>query len=106
MSKTTITVEDVIYIRWGKRIRQRHRAVRRGFRRVCSHCGRPWGRNGCAEYLWATDFLSQFSLIVLPDRPSRPKRRHTPTYTATLNQVAADIARAYRRYVTGRPLPV
>lgn len=57
----------------------------------CSDCGERWNRHGCRHYLWATDYLSHLSTIVLPDRPSRPKSgRHRESYTSRLIEATYD----------------
>ncbi len=105
MPKTTVTMDDVTYIAWGKRIRKLHSPVRHRLRQICRHCRQVWGEHGCAKYLWATDFLSRFSLIVLPDRPDRPQRRHSPGYIAKLKQATREIQRRVRETGLGRPYP-
>lgn len=96
MSKTSLTHQDVDYIRWANRIRRTHRPVRRRLRRVCADCGRPWGHHGCPKHLWAVDFLSQFSVILVPGRPDRPRRRHGRAYVAALREATDLITRAHR----------
>jgi len=91
MSKTTLTTDDVHHIRQGNHIRKTHHPIRHRLRRICAECGNRWRKHGCALYLWATDYLSQFSRILIPDRPERPRHRHTPTYTRTLQQATNHI---------------
>ena len=109
MSKTTLTLVDVVHIGWADRIRRRHSPIRRlrgRLRRSCAHCGQTWGRYGCARYLWATDYLSRFSLIVLPGRPERPRHRHRPDYIQARDRVAADLHHRYRQWRDGAPSPL
>ena len=71
-------------------LRRRHVPVRTWRGKRCAHCGFAWRRHGCRQYLWATDYLSRLSRIVLFDRPSRPKcGRHRPSYTEKLRDYAA-----------------
>ena len=97
MSWTTIdTTGDAIRLNRAEHIRQSHRAIRRGLRRVCAACGNRWGRNGCALHVWAIDVLSRMSRIVIPNPPRRPKHRHRPSYTRLLAQGAAQARNLYR----------
>ena len=84
--KTEPTITLAQYLR-------RHHVPKKTWRgRRCTECGKSWRRHGCRDYLWATDYLSRLSRIILFDRPDRPKSgRHRPSYTQPLREYA-DIA--------------
>ena len=85
MSWCVLTERTKTGIDIASHLRHRHtpRTTWRGKR--CSHCRARWGRYGCSPYLWATDYLSSLSKLLVPDRPQRPKSgRHRPSYTRRL----------------------
>ena len=90
MSWCEATPQTPATIELAQFLRRRHVPVRTWRGKRCADCGFAWRRHGCRQYLWATDYLSRLSRIVLADRPSRPKcGRHRPAYTEKLRDYAA-----------------
>ena len=90
MSWCEATPQTPATIELAQFLRRRHVPVRTWRGKRCADCGAAWRRHGCRQYLWATDYLSRLSRIVLADRPSRPKcGRHRPAYTEKLRDYAA-----------------
>ena len=81
----TVWTQASIDIAIGLRRQHMPRSSWRGKR--CRECQSRWGRYGCCPYLWATDYLSSLSRILVPDRPERPKPgRHRSGYTTRLTK--------------------
>ena len=89
MSWCVLTPATEISIDIAMHVRRHHTPRTRWSGKRCSRCRDRWGRYGCRPYLWATDYLSGLSKMLVPDRPERPKPgRHRPAYTQSLTAEA------------------
>ena len=100
MSWTRITTGDAITLNQAHKARKHHTPTRKRLRKICATCRNPWGRHGCALYLWATHTLSRMSKIIIPNPPPRPKHRHRPQYIKLITQGAQQ---AQHHYPTPQP---
>lgn len=110
MSSHILTTERAALIARACGIRHVHEPARRGWRRRrCTECGELWGRHGCPDFLWAIDYLTTASGLLVPPitRPPSPNPgRHYASYTSKLAIGAATATGAYLQAVRGdRPRP-